>query len=146
LAEPVIVEAVAYVTDKPILQIGKTAELVETAEGTTIYYTILVSNLGQRATEVAIVDSLPGNTTYLPGSATKNGWLANGEVHWGLPLLDPGESVEVSFSVSVEYGQRVVNDLYWASSAEGVITYGEPVVTTISDFDIRDIYLPMIVN
>jgi uncharacterized repeat protein (TIGR01451 family) len=146
LAEPVIVEAVAYISDKPIFEITKAASHVETAEGDEIYYTILVRNMGQRATEIEIVDSLPGNTSYLPGSANKNGWLDGNEVHWSLPLLEPGESVEVSFGVSVGSGSVVVNDLYWVSSAEGVTTFGEPVVTVVAEFESNDVYLPLILK
>lgn len=146
LADPVIVEAVAYVTDLPILRINKFARVDKTDEDTNVYYTILVRNLGQRATELSIVDSLPSNTSFLPGSATKGGWFADGEVHWDLPLLEPGESLEVSFGVSVDSGREVVNDLYWVSSAEGVIAYGEPLVTIISEFDFLGVYLPLILK
>ena len=36
LSDPVIVEAVAYISDKPIFEIGKTAQLVEMTDGDEI--------------------------------------------------------------------------------------------------------------
>ncbi len=62
LSAPVKVEAVAYITDDPVLQITKSASPDPVPYGEELLYKIHIANLGQQATELVVMDSLPADT------------------------------------------------------------------------------------
>ena len=69
----------SYVTGNPNLLLA----------GETLRYTITVQNIGSdNATNVYIVDQVPGNTTYVAGSTTLNGAPVPDAAGGGSPLID----------------------------------------------------------
>ena len=57
--------------------------------GETLRYTITVRNAGtDNASNVELVDQVPANTTYVPGSTTLNGAPVADAANGGLPLID----------------------------------------------------------
>ena len=89
------IDAVAYITDEPVLSIQKTATPDPVYVGDVLVYTIQVTNMGQRATQLVITDTVPDKTQYIYGSVSAGGTESNGELRWELLLLQPGESAEV---------------------------------------------------
>ncbi|NIO70196.1 MAG: DUF11 domain-containing protein [Anaerolineae bacterium] len=140
--------AVAYITDKPVLRITKSASPDPVDQGAKLRYTILVENLGQQATHLVVTDTIPANTEYVAGSATAGGQLVGDQVRWEILELEPGGSRTFEFQVTVQGGSEVTNDQYAVTSDEGVVSVGEPVVTTVrvGDGVGGDIYLPIIMK
>jgi uncharacterized repeat protein (TIGR01451 family) len=146
LLEPVIAQAVAQVImDRPVWHLSKAAwpESVET--GHLLTYTLHLYNSGLRATGVVVADEIPRNAEYVPGSATAGGEFIAGKVRWQIPRLETFESRTFQFQVTAGEGWWVRNRHYWVASAEGVVTEGDPVRTTIVD-GIGSIYLPIILR
>ncbi len=143
LLHAVEAEAVAYVTHKPVLEISKRASRDQVKRGETLDYTIRVVNRGQKATGLVITDTLPRNTQYVPGSG---GSLESGGVlRWTAATLEPGESREFGFAVTVTgSSEQIVNDRYGVRCAEGITAQGEPVITKIGGAG--RIYLPLVVR
>jgi len=144
LLTEVVVSAVAYVTDKPVLRISKSASPDPVPRGGELAYKIQVVNLGQQATELTITDTLPANTEYVAGSTT-GGVLEGDEIQWETPVLEPGERHTLGFRVTVEGGDEVVNDEYVVRCAEGVVGIGAPVVTEVRG-GLSTIYLPVVLR
>jgi len=141
LLTPVIVQAVAHITDQPVFLISKSASPDPVESGSELIYTLNVFNAGQQATGLVITDMIPSNTSYVPGSATSNGQLVGDQIRWVMPLLKPSENRALSFRVRVNSGEVVVNKQYGVTSAEGVGATGAQVVTSISG---HKIYLPVL--
>lgn len=142
LSSDVIVQAVAYITDDPVLRITKSASPDPVPYGGELLYTIEVANMGQQATELIVVDVLPTGTSFVPYSASGNGQLVGEEVQWSFPVLLPGEQKVLSFRVRVQALKEVVNADYWVSCHEGVTSHGEPVVTRVTRGGF--VYLPVV--
>lgn len=141
LAQEVIVEAVAYVTDKPVFAIAKSASPDPVDLGESLIYEITVENLGQRATGLIITDTVPTNTSFLQANA--QGELGDDRLlTWRIPTLDSGESRTVRFEVTVDSGAEVVNEFYGVQ-ANGVVQMGKPLVTMISG---QVVYLPLVLR
>jgi uncharacterized repeat protein (TIGR01451 family) len=140
LLNPVEVHAVAYITEKPVLRISKSASPDPAEKGAPLLYTIRVDNLGQQATNLTITDTVPSNTDYLAG-----GNLVGNQVHWKIPVLKAGDSRTFAFQVTVESGREVVNDQYGVTCAEGVSAAGAPVVTRIAGGG-GNVYLPLVLR
>jgi uncharacterized repeat protein (TIGR01451 family) len=145
LLNEVDVTAVAYVTDEPVLEVTKRASPKTVEKGQTLRYTIRVTNRGQQATELAITDTLPLGTAYVPGSGGK---LVDGAIRWTASTLEPAESREFGFAVTVteESGMEVVNERYGVTCDEGVTALGEPLITKIGGADGGRIYLPLVLK
>jgi len=141
LRAPVRVQAVAYITNDPVLRITKTASPDPVPYGEELLYTIQIANLGQQATELVVVESLPAGATFVPYSASGNGQLVGDQVRWSFPVLPAGEKQEVSFRVNVHAFHEVVNADYWVSCQEGITSHGEPVITRVN---LRHQYLPVV--
>ena len=131
LQQEKLVSAVAYITNKPELRISKIATPDPVAANHSLLYQIDVSNLGQQATLLVITDTIPINTSYIFGSASSGGMVEDGVVTWNLPVLNPGETIRLTFQVTVLGGNEIINDHYAVSCDEGVFAYGEPVVTQV---------------
>ena len=147
----VVVEAVAYIGDKPVLRIAKSATPDELEEGDVLAYTLHVTNLGLRATGLVITDVLPLNTTYVPGSAAGNGVYKDGRMEWTIAALDFGKERAVSFQVIVASGTgvlstEVLNAYYGVTCAEGVSAVGTPVRTILTTGGAATIYLPLVLR
>ncbi|MGD8791268.1 MAG: hypothetical protein PVF47_01855 [Anaerolineae bacterium] len=145
LNENVVVEAVAYVTDDPVLHITKSAKPDPVNEGKELEYTIRIENLGQQATSLVVSDTIPADTEYVAGSATGGGKLVGNHIEWKFSALNPGERRTISFRVKVGAVEEVVNDAYAVWCAEGAIDYGPPVVTRVVKKGGR-FYLPIILR
>ena len=143
LLEDVEVQVVAYVTDKPVLQITKSASPNPVRSEETLTYKIKVTNLGQQATALLVTDTLPANVEYIAGSSSGGGLLVGEQMQWQIPVLEAGESLELSFQVTVLGGKEVVNEAYGVICAEGVSATGLPVTTQVTGGG-GDIYLPFI--
>lgn len=144
LLEPVEVYAVAYITDKPVLQISKSASPSSVQVGDEIEYTLRVVNRGWPATGLIVTDTIPQNTVYVAGSASGNGQLVNGQVRWEIGQLGVNENRTFTFRVEVTGGQEIVNDAYGVISAEGVSAVGPPVITPVGSAGM--LYLPVILR
>jgi uncharacterized repeat protein (TIGR01451 family) len=142
LLEPVKVSAFAYITDKPVLQISKSASPDPVRYGGELQYTLRVVNLGQQATRLVVMDSIPGSSTFVPYSANGNGQLSTGQVKWDFPVLDTGESRELTFRVRVGGFKEITNASYSVTCAEGVEAVGKALVTKI--VGVIKVYLPFI--
>lgn len=141
LLDPVMVQAIAYVTNQPALFISKSATPDPVVRGGELEYTVRVVNAGQQATALVVTDTLPHATQYVSGSASAGGQLVGNELRWLLPVLQPGESAVVTFRVTVNADWEVVNEHYGVTCAEGVEALGLPVVTPVDGRG--TIYLPV---
>ena len=143
LLQEIMVDAVAYITDEPILRITKSASPDPVPADSALKYTIRVVNLGQLATSLIITDAIPIGASYVPDSTSGGGILEDDILVWNTPLLQPGEDSYYTFQVEVGNGSEVINDRYGVISAEGVSATGDPVVTVIIG-GIQNIYLPIL--
>ena len=143
LREDVLVEAVAHITDDPVLQISKSAAPDPVRVGNELLYTIRVANLGQQATILDVWDTIPENTTYVAASASANGKLVGEQVHWQLLKLAAEETQQFTFQVEVTGGDQITNEDYGVTCAEGVTAVGDPVVTDVRWEGTR-IFLPLV--
>lgn len=143
LREPLHKTAVAYITDKPVLRLSKTASPDPLPPSEQLTYQIRVENLGQQATVLVITDTLPANTAYVLGSATAGGQLLGDTLRWTLPVLLPGEVHTINFKVQVLSGRYVINEHYRVACAEGVSAVGEAVVTEV---DVDLLFMPVILR
>ena len=145
LKQPVNVTAVAYITDKPVLRISKIATPDPVLVGTSLLYQIHVTNLGQQATRLVVTDTIPANTSPISGSASSGGQVVGDVVLWSLPVLDPGETLNLTFQVNVQGGNKIVNDSYTVRCDEGVFAFGEPVTTRVK-YLTRPLLLPIVLR
>lgn len=74
--------------------------------GTEILYSITFVNTDSRPTGVTITDPIPNNTVYVGGSADKGGTYdgASNLVRWRIDSVAAGDSVSVSFKVTIVSG------------------------------------------
>ncbi len=142
LQQPVVVTAVAYITDQPVLRITKKDIPDPVASGGTLLYQIEVTNLANQATLLTISDTIPANTTYVPDSASSGGQVVGNVVYWTFPVLNHDQVLDLTFQVVVFSGNEVINADYSVNCAEGVSAYGLPVVTKVV-FPFRHIYMPL---
>lgn len=143
LQEPVVITAVAYITDDPVLRIAKVDSPDPVLVDTPLLYQVEVSNLGQQATLLVVTDTIPDNTSYIYGSASSGGQLMGDQVQWKLPVLKPGESTKVTFQVLVQGGYVITNDSYSVRCDEGAVAHGDAVITHVK-YLTRKIMLPVI--
>lgn len=139
IPQPVSVSAQAIVTDHPLFTISKSAAPDKPGAGKPLFYTLLVTNIGQPANDlhVTVTDELPQYTTAREvgqgGQFSHNGRQAI----WQMPLtLSTGESSVFTFSVDIDdvpSGTVIANTTYQIDSPETDITSGEPVTVTVVD-------------
>lgn len=142
LLSPVNVQAVAYITDDPVLFITKSALPSPVRFGQELLYTIQVLNAAQQASGLVITDVIPAGTQYVSGSATANGQLVGNQVVWNFSVLEAQTDLEVSFRVKVGTGMsQVVNAYYGVTCAEGVEAIGVPLITPVTG---HRLYLPLV--
>ena len=141
LSHNVTAQAVAYVTNQPVLRIMKSASPDPVKSGGELLYTIRVENLGQQATQLVVSDTLPANSQFVPYSASGNGQLSSSRMLWQFPVLPVGGVQLFSFKVTVSGLNNIINANYQVSCAEGVKATGLPVITTITG---NKVYLPLI--
>jgi uncharacterized repeat protein (TIGR01451 family) len=133
LIEDVVVEAVAWITNDPVLEISKKATPDPVSVDGELLYTIKVTNLGQQATALVVTDTIPVNTEYVVDSASAGGQLVDGTLEWNLVVLEPGETQNLTFRVVVLGGKEIINQYYGVTCDEGVSARGAPVVTPVRE-------------
>ena len=143
LLNEVMVEAVAYVTDRPILGISKRATFIQAQPDEQLQYAIEIVNNGQEAVGLVVTDTIPAKTTYVAGSANAGGQLTGDEVRWEFPVLAAGEKRILTFRVTIDGFGSIVNSDYAVRSAAGDSAYGAPVVVRHQS---GGVYLPLIVR
>ena len=142
LIQDVNVSAVAYITSKPVLRISKIATPSLAILGDPLLYQILVTNQGQQATMLVVTDTIPGNTSYIDGSASSGGRVVGNDIQWSLPVLNPGGTIKLTFQVAVSGGTEVINEGYSVRCYEGVSASGEAIVTPVWS-PIQKVLLPI---
>ena len=142
LLRDIVRTAVAYITDKPVLRISKIATPDPVFVGNPLLYQIQVANLGQQATLLTITDTIPANTPTSLGAPVQVGPAGGDTLQWILPVLNPGEKLTLTFQVKVLGGNEIVNASYVVRCDEGVVAYGEPVVTRVK-YTLRTVLLPL---
>jgi uncharacterized repeat protein (TIGR01451 family) len=143
LLTDVVVTAVAYITDDPVLEIRKWATPSPVTEGEELLYTIKVENLGQQATALVVTDTIPTNTVYVADSASGGGTLTGDTLEWELIVLEAGEEQLLTFKVLVLGGDFIVNEFYGVTCAEGVSARGDPVVTPVREIGTK-VFVPVV--
>ena len=104
-------DAIAYritydVVGPPTITLNKSADVSTAKPGDTITYTLTYGNTGPGdATNLVITDTIPANTTLVPGSITGGGTESGGVITWNLgPLLAGQINRTVTFAVTVDAG------------------------------------------
>jgi hypothetical protein len=90
---------------------------------------------------MVLSDTIPTDTVYIPGSATRGGTLVGNAVVWEWPEIAASATEVFSFRVLVEDGRTILNDAYSTACAEGVWAYGPPVETRVLG---GDVFLPIV--
>ncbi len=111
--------------------------------GDEIRYTIQVDNLGAPAAQLIVVDPIPTSTVYVNGSASPAATFDGTSLEWIAPELGNRESKTFTFRVTVASGGHIVNREYYARSADGVIVWGNPVMSGQVQIG-TDLYLPLV--
>ncbi len=90
----------------PIITLSKSADVTTAIPGDTITYTLTYGNTGPGdATNLVITDTIPANTTLVPGSISGGGTESGGIITWNLgPLLAGQINRTVTFAVTVDAG------------------------------------------
>jgi uncharacterized repeat protein (TIGR01451 family) len=118
----------------PALVLTKTDAGIPVGSGSTIDYTLTVSNIGNRdATGVTITDPLNGRMQF--ESADHGATYLRGIVRWSGLTVPAGGEASVHLSVMIRPGGGtgpVTNDGVRVTSAEGAVTTGSPVLTPIA--------------
>jgi uncharacterized repeat protein (TIGR01451 family) len=101
--------------------------------GQQLTYTLCYSNAGQQpATGVVITDTIPANTTYVPGSATPSPSSGPDPLIWDIGTLAGGASGCVTFAVQISMTVQV-NGLSLTYTPQGwVLGESEAVTPTIT--------------
>jgi uncharacterized repeat protein (TIGR01451 family) len=141
LLNEVVVEAPAYVTERPVLGINKVARFIPGDSGQQLQYTIQVNNRGQDATGLVVTDTIPAGATYVAGSANAGGQLVGDQVRWRFPVLASGDRRVFTFRVTVSGFGEIVNSDYAVRSAEGEWARGLPVAVQVQS---GGVFLPLI--
>jgi uncharacterized repeat protein (TIGR01451 family) len=114
LASAVITDTTIVVGELPMLAASKSVEPTMPVAGERLTYTIQVANTGNITSEVSATDPIPQDTTYVPGSVT------GGAAYFGavdsILLTDAplgvGQSLTVTFAVTVDVATRITNTAY----------------------------------
>jgi uncharacterized repeat protein (TIGR01451 family) len=119
----------------PSLSLTKSASPTPALAGQVLTYTIVVANSGGAdATSVTITDTVPNNTTYVPGSASDGGALEVSDVKWTGLTIAQGTSVTRTFQVTVGIipdGSTITNTAFVSSAEMASSSY--TITTTVSN-------------
>ncbi len=123
----------------PTLTIAKRPSRPVVEVGLRLTYTLVVTNTGGPASNVAISDPLPLHAEF--AAADTGGGLVDGSVTWSGLTLPAGESLAVSYGVTitcVSSGTAIVNDGYRVTAAEwSTPSIGSPVTVTAAAEGVR---------
>ena len=98
---------------KKDVYVGSTSTSIDgkvVSAGDVLTYTITYTNFNSAPADATIIDHIPAYTTYVDGSATLGGVVADGYILWTLEDVAPGASVTVSFKVSVDGTETVISN------------------------------------
>lgn len=127
------------------ITIVKTGNPSETDLGDNVTYTITVSNNGTIAANIIVIDPIPPEALFTPGSLTVNGVIISSDPVSGIPLglVAPGASVIITFDVTVQTfpaNNQIINTAlanYSLTLPDGRVISGtvdsDPVITFITD-------------
>ncbi len=112
----------------PIFILSKSVFPDPPGSNSEMTYTLTLLNLGSKATDLVITDTVPEGVDYRSG-----GTYADGVVTWDLPSLDTRESAQVTFTVFISdvADVTILNGEYWVCSAEDVCAPGIPVESLV---------------
>jgi len=100
------VERLPVVVGKPNIVANKSSTPVSgtlVGPDQEVTYQIAVTNNGTTAAyNVKVEDQIPKFTTYVKNSASNNGALRNNTLQWTIPVVEPGETRLVTFTVKVD--------------------------------------------
>ena len=99
---------------------GKIVNSGEVAPGDEITYKLTVKNNNPTAVVfVPITDVIPIGTTYVEGSVSHDGLyeLGNSRLRWTIPVMQPGEELELTFKVTADDLDPAVKTLEVTNSA-----------------------------
>jgi uncharacterized repeat protein (TIGR01451 family) len=119
----------------PSLSLTKSAFPTPALAGKVLTYTLVVANSGGAdATGVTITDTVPNNTTYIPGSASDGGTLEGSDVKWTGLTIAPGTSMARTFQVMVGIipDGSIITNTAFVSSAEKASS-NHTITTTVSN-------------
>lgn len=134
----------------PELALVKTASAANIEVGESLTYTISLTNSGSyTATNGVLTDTIPLNTTYVPGSASDGGVEAGGVITWSLGEMSPSENITRTFRVVVNDGVPdgvvIANTAYVeAENVSGLIASNT--VQTMVGPPLQFIFLPSILS
>jgi uncharacterized repeat protein (TIGR01451 family) len=124
LSDPVTTAPVVItVGEQVVLEASKAVEPAVVAVGGRLTYTIAVTNAGNiTTTEISITDPIPDDTTYVPGSVSANATYVETPGSQWIELtgetLGPGESLTVTFAVTVDVATTITNTAYIGMDGE----------------------------
>jgi len=112
----------------PVLSLTKQTWPDPPGSNREMTYTLTLFNQGSLATDLVITDRVPAGATYVGG-----GTFAGGVVSWTWPSLDTDEAADFTYTVSISDVADIslINNDYWACSAEGVCQPGEALTSPV---------------
>lgn len=99
----------------PALTIVKTGPFLINPRHEVQFILVLVNEGVRTATDLSIDDLLSPGATYVAGSASDGGSIADGRLNWSIGNLNPGERRSVSYRVTAT--QTLVSHDYGVTSA-----------------------------
>ncbi len=110
----------------PILTLVKSANTANATVGSTVTYTINLTNSGNIAATTTVTDPIPAGTAFVPGSVTVNGsTVPGGNIATGVPVgsIPSGGTSTVTFQVVV---QSLPSPPQLANQASAAYTFTVP--------------------
>ncbi|MCM3749313.1 hypothetical protein M3223_18300 [Paenibacillus pasadenensis] len=118
------------VTDTPITQpeitLVKSSGTAAVTLGNTVSYTVVVTNSGNLAGNVTLIDTLPAGMSFVPNSVSVGGLpLPGADPTTGVNIgnVQPGTSVSVMFSFSAD---TLPNPQFYVNQASATYTFTPP--------------------
>jgi uncharacterized repeat protein (TIGR01451 family) len=112
-SNPVTLTVSVPATPTPILDIVKAVNKSDAEFGDTLTYSFSVVAGGVDQTGVVVTDSIPDGTEYVPSSATCStgcsASLSGGVLTWSVGDLKQGQSVDLSFKVTISTPELAAN-------------------------------------
>jgi uncharacterized repeat protein (TIGR01451 family) len=139
IPRPITVTAEAMITDQPLLAVEKSVYPPVPGANQPMTYTLLVTNYGQPAVNLAVTltDEVPAGTEFRSVGSDGSYSQSDDTVTWARSIdLGVGATTAFTFSVDVmdvPSGTVVTNQSYQVEGPAGVITAGLPHTITVID-------------
>ncbi|PWW36828.1 MULTISPECIES: DUF7507 domain-containing protein [Paenibacillus] len=87
----------------PVVTIVKSGSPASVDLGNTVFYELVVQNQGNIAADITVIDPIPPESFFIPGSLSVNGVVISDNPVSGIPLGEvlPGELFTINFQVNV---------------------------------------------